>query len=166
MLLSLRKILLEIDESLPVEPSNAEDMAAAEEAESLMQLYRNPDTDIAKMYGGIEGYRKMIRSKIDRLTLDEIFTGSYSKELMTYANTHEWKRIEWPYNPQPPYNEWECWIKKFPNQVVVIIFPGTQPDKGLSFVVVGQYTGMLPGVLEYNRAKAILDRKFTTHGDI
>jgi|DEB0MinimDraft_6_1074348.scaffolds.fasta_scaffold06913_2 monoamine oxidase len=56
---SIKEIRNEINES------KQEDIA------DLKALLKNPDPKIAKNYGGIEGYKKMIQSKIDRLMKEE-----------------------------------------------------------------------------------------------
>ena len=43
-----------------------------EDIADLKALLKNPDPKVAKNYGGIEGYKKMIQSKIDRLMKEEI----------------------------------------------------------------------------------------------
>ena len=42
-----------------------------EDIADLKALLKNPDPKVAKNYGGIEGYKKMIQSKIDRLMKEE-----------------------------------------------------------------------------------------------
>lgn len=57
---SIKEIRNEINES------KQEDIA------DLKALLKNPDPKVAKNYGGIEGYKKMIQSKIDRLMKEEV----------------------------------------------------------------------------------------------
>jgi hypothetical protein len=42
-----------------------------EDIADLKALLKNPDPKVAKNYGGIEGYKKMIQSKIDKLMKEE-----------------------------------------------------------------------------------------------
>lgn len=56
---SIKEIRNEINES------KQEDIA------DLKALLKNPDPKVAKNYGGIEGYKKMIQSKIDKLMKEE-----------------------------------------------------------------------------------------------
>lgn len=42
-----------------------------EDIADLKALLKNPDPKVAKNYGGIEGYKKMLQSKIDKLMKEE-----------------------------------------------------------------------------------------------
>lgn len=57
---SIKEIRNELNES------KQEDIA------DLKALLKNPDPRVAKNYGGIEGYKKMIQGKIDRLMKEEL----------------------------------------------------------------------------------------------
>ena len=46
-----------------------------EDIADLKALLKNPDPKVAKNYGGIEGYKKMIQSKIDKLMKEETEKG-------------------------------------------------------------------------------------------
>jgi hypothetical protein len=75
----------------------------------------------------------------------------------------KWEQVKWPYNSEAPYNTWEVWQAKLkrsraPSRMV-LIYPGISPDKGLSFVVKGEYSGFLPGITDIDTAKAELERR-------
>ena len=56
-----------------------------EDIADLKALLKNPDPKVAKNYGGIEGYKKMIQSKIDRLMKEETEESVELDEAMSRA---------------------------------------------------------------------------------